>query len=80
MEKDEFNNDSSEADLSDLDAEGEGQDGYGSDDTGSGKLKKNDLYLTQKQQKRNNDLTQLQEDIIYAIETLNKAFFIDLGG
>jgi len=26
------------------------------------------------------DLTQLQEDIIYAIETLNKSLFIDLGG
>lgn len=30
--------------------------------------------------RNNNDLTQLQEDVIYAIETLNKALFIDLGG
>ena len=27
-----------------------------------------------------NDLTQLQEDIIYSIETLNKSLFCDLGG
>lgn len=26
------------------------------------------------------DLTQLQEDIVYAVETLNKALFMDLGG
>lgn len=31
-------------------------------------------------QKHENDLTQLQEDIIYAIESLSKPFFIDLGG
>lgn len=30
--------------------------------------------------KHNNDLTQLQEDIIYAIESINRTFFIDLGG
>lgn len=59
MEKDEFSNTSSEADLSEIDGEGDAQDEY-----------INNV----------NDLTQLQEDIIYAIETLNKAFFIDLGG
>jgi hypothetical protein len=59
MEKDDFDYDSTELDLSAGNSECEGED---------------DTY------KQDNDLTQLQEDIIYAIETFNKAYFIDLGG
>jgi ankyrin repeat protein len=59
MEKDDFDIDSTELDLSVVNSECEGDD---------------DTYM------QDNDLTQLQEDIIYAIETFNKALFIDLGG
>ena len=44
-----------------------------SEDAGEGEG--DELYM-----RYENDLTQLQEDVIYAIESLNKALFIDLGG